>query len=129
MRGIWLENAVLFQEYTDDDTNDGMTHDEGGVSEEGESSTLQGDQLGTVGGQADDALVSELGAGGDAEVTDIRAALQQGHQSLVLNVPTSLEIENLKARAISCKIVQSFISNVKAALENVINFNIKINKS
>ena len=103
-----------------------MTHDEGGVSEEGESSTLQGDQLGTVGGQADDALVSELGAGGDAEVTDIRAALQQGHQSLVLNVPTSLEIEDLKARAISCKIVQSFISNVKAALENVINCNIKI---
>ena len=77
------------------------TYNEAGVGEEGETGTLESDQLGTVVGQADDCLVSQLAAGGDTEITDIGATLQQGHHALVLDVPTSLQVDCLKAVAVS----------------------------
>ena len=63
---------------------DVVTYYEASVSEEGEASTLQGDEAGTVGGQTEDALVSQVAAVGDTDVVKTGAAFAQSHQTIVL---------------------------------------------
>ena len=74
---------------------DVMTYYEAGVSEEGEPSTLQGDEAGTVGGQTEDALVGQVAAVGDTDVAEAGAALAESHQTLVLDIPAALEVDIL----------------------------------
>lgn len=72
-----------------------MTYYEAGVCEEGEAGTLQGDEARTVGGQADDALVSEVTAVRNTDVVQARATLEESHHPVILDIPAALEVDIL----------------------------------
>ena len=72
-----------------------MTYYEACVSEEGEAGRLQGDEAGTVCGEADDTLVGEVTAVGNTDVVQTGTTLEESHRPVILDIPAALEVDIL----------------------------------